>query len=250
MNIKNKIALVTGASGAIGKATAISLAKDGYHVIVTDLKKETCDEVVEIIHNLGYSASSHKLNVREEKNIQTVISTIKSKYDYIDLLVNVAGIVQQQTNLADCDMNDFDNIMDINFRGTYLMMKYVLPLMVQHNSGNIINVSSIGGIQTVPKISTYSASKKAVIAITEGAAAEYYEYNIKVNAICPGSVQTPLLEAYNKPGKDEQNRAKKRATPENIADVISFLASDKAKHISGVALVVDGGRRLLRPDLK
>ncbi len=240
-----KVALVTGSSKGIGKSIAIELAKSGYIVVVnynTDHKGalNTLDEVKKYSDGLII-----KCDISNEESVIDMINEIIKKYGQIDLLVNNAGIARDSL-FEDKNSKDFNEVLGVNLIGTFLVSKYAGEEMKKKKSGNIINISSTNGIDTYYEYSLdYDASKAGVISLTHNLAAHYAPY-IRVNAICPGWVNTEMNKELDDDYKAEEIKKIKLgrfAEPEEIAKVVKFLASDDASYINDSIIRVDGGEK-------
>lgn len=244
-DLTDKVAIVTGARRGIGKAVALKLAGNGAKVVVTDLDKEDCENVVKEIEGLGGEGLALKLDVTKEEEISEVIKKVKEKFGRIDILVNNAGIFIQE-ELDKMDTSKIDKILAVNLRGLILCTKYVLPEMKKNNYGKIINIASIAGFVGFESSSVYCATKGAVVNLTRELAAELAKYKINVNAVAPGVIETAmtkhLLEDENVKTALLRNIPYGRiGKPEDIANAVAFLASDEAEYITGHTIVVDGG---------
>lgn len=233
-----KTIIITGALGEIGQVVVENFRKEEYQIALLDHGK--CEGV-------DLPDRYYKLDITDEEQVRRTVDCVVQDMNGIDALVNVAGIGEPSQKMVEKDSAQFRKVMEVNFMGTYYMMKYVIPYMRTHKKGSIVNFSSIAGVKALPGIAAYSASKWAVTGLSQSAVAEYYEDNIRINVVCPGSVQTKMNTTYynGKIPADEAERAKRRAKPQDIADVVSFLISDKARHVNGIEMVIDGGRRYL-----
>ena len=244
-NLKNKVAVITGARRGIGRAIAIRLAKDGAKVAVTDTSKEDCEKVVKEIEELGSEGLALELDVTNEENIKEVVKAVKKKFGKIDILVNNAGIFMQE-ELDKMDTEKIDKILAVNLRGVILGTKYVLPEMKSQNYGKIISTASIAGFVGFASSSIYCATKGAIINITRELALDLGKYKINVNAVAPGVIATDMTKDML---ADEKTKAGllsgipygRIGQPEDIANAVAFLASDESSYITGHTLVVDGG---------
>ncbi|MDP2664019.1 MAG: SDR family NAD(P)-dependent oxidoreductase [bacterium] len=244
-NLKNKVAIVTGARRGIGRAIAIRLAKDGAKVAVTDISKEDCEKVVKEIEKLGSEGLALELDVTNEENIKEVVKAVKKKFGKIDILVNNAGIFMQE-ELDKMDTEKIDKILAVNLRGVILGTKYVLPEMKSQNYGKIISTASIAGFVGFASSSIYCATKGAIVNITRELALDLGKYKINVNAVAPGVIATDMTKDML---ADEKTKAGllsgipygRIGQPEDIANAVAFLASDESSYITGHTLVVDGG---------
>jgi len=238
MKLKDKTAIVTGARRGIGKAIALKLAKEGAKVAVTDISKEDCQKVVEEIENLGGQGLALELDVTKEDEIEKVIQETKEKFGRIDVLVNNAGIFIQK-NLEDMETSEINKLLDINLRGAIQCIKHVLPEMKNQKYGKIVNIASIAGIVGF-------ASKGALVNLTRELALDLGPYNINVNAVAPGVIETEMTEGMLSDEKTKEGLLSnipygRVGRPEDIASAVSFLADDESEYVTGQILAVDGG---------
>ncbi len=245
MKLKDKTAIVTGARRGIGKAIALKLAKEGAKVAVTDISKEDCQKVVEEIENLGGQGLALELDVTKEDEIEKVIQETKEKFGRIDVLVNNAGIFIQK-NLEDMETSEINKLLDINLRGAIQCIKHVLPEMKNQKYGKIVNIASIAGIVGFNLSSTYCASKGALVNLTRELALDLGPYNINVNAVAPGVIETEMTEGMLSDEKTKEGLLSnipygRVGRPEDIASAVSFLADDESEYVTGQILAVDGG---------
>jgi NAD(P)-dependent dehydrogenase (short-subunit alcohol dehydrogenase family) len=250
-NFINKIALITGAASGIGRATALAFAKEGAKVVVVDVQIAGCDEVVTVIKNQGGDALSIKCDVTKAKEVEEMISKIIKLYGNLDFAINNAGIEGAHAGTVDHTEEMWDRVIEVNLKSVWLCMKYELPEMQKQKSGVIVNVSSAAGIIGSAGTVAYTASKHGVIGLTKASALEFAKQNIRINAICPGFIKTPMLEKIinSHPGVEEQLIARepmgRLAQPDEVAQAIVALCSDTSSFITGISLQVDGGLTLL-----
>jgi NAD(P)-dependent dehydrogenase (short-subunit alcohol dehydrogenase family) len=251
MRLVNKVAVITGAGSGQGKASANLFAKEGAKVIIAEWNEENGKKVEQEINDAGYEALFIKTNISNEGNVKALVNQVMDQYGQIDILFNNAGIgfsarsKYKMGSLLETPLEDWNNILAINLNGPYLMSKYILPIMINQKSGNIINNSSLNGILGVTGADAYSASKGGVIALTRVMAVDYGKYNIRVNCICPGAIDTPMISEV----LDDPEIAKNYAAgplgrvgkPEEIAHAALFLSSDESSYITGLIMPVDGG---------
>lgn len=240
-----KVAIVTGARRGIGRAIALKLAKEGANVVVTDLSKEDCEDVVKEIKGLGSNGLALKLDVTNEKEIKKVVELTKKKFGRIDILVNNAGIFVQE-ELEKMDSSAINKIIDVNLRGPLFFIKQVIPIMKKQKYGKIINIASIAGFVSFEKSSVYCATKGAIVNMTRELAVELGKYKINVNGVAPGVIETKMTEGLLKNNKIKSELLKnipygRTGKPEDIANAVAFLASDESEYITGETIVVDGG---------
>jgi len=245
-DLKDKVAIVTGARRGIGKAISLKLAKEGAKVVVTDISQEDCQKVVEEIEKLGSEGLALKLDVTNEEDIKNVVAKTKEKFGRIDILVNNAGICLLE-DIKNPDLGVVEKILNINLKGLIELTYAILPEMIAKKYGKIINIASIAALVSWSKIHTYSASKGGVIGFTKGLSGDVGQYGINVNAIAPGAIETPMLDSVLKElGMTREQVCQftpkgRIGKPEDIANACCFLASDEADFITGQVLVVDGG---------
>ncbi|HLQ84217.1 MAG TPA: 3-oxoacyl-[acyl-carrier-protein] reductase [Pseudogracilibacillus sp.] len=242
--LKNKNAIVTGASRGIGRAIAIEFANQGANVVINYSGNEkAANEVVEILKEKGVKSFAIKANVSDEKDVKKMMKETLKEFGSIDILVNNAGITRDNL-LMRMKEADFDDVIDINLKGTFLCIKSVTRQMMKQRSGRIINVASIVGVSGNAGQANYVASKAGVIGLTKSVAQELASRNILVNAVAPGFIETDMTDELN----DDQKKAvlnqiplEKLGSPSDVARVVRFLASDDAAYLTGQTIHVDGG---------
>ena len=274
--LKDKVAIVTGGSSGIGRATSIVLAREGAKVAVVDLqagegddtkKKITesdivtyficepqackCEDACDQIKKEKGVAEFWRLDITNEKEIEKVFAEIAAKFGKIDILVNNAGIAGVNKPTHEVTLEEWQKVIDINQNGVFLCTKHVIPYMLKSGGGSIVNISSIYGIVSAPDAPPYHASKGAVRIMTKTDALFYAQKNIRVNSVHPGFIWTPMLENYAKQSGAGIDAVKQQlgslhpvghiGEPEDIAYGVLYLASDEAKFVTGAELVIDGG---------
>ncbi len=244
MDLKDKVAIVTGAQRGIGEACAIKLAQLGAKVAVTDISKENCGEVVKKIEKQEGEAIAFKMDVTDIDEIKEVRDKIIKEWGKIDILVNNAGIFDYE-ELEEIDK--IDKILNIDLRGLMVVTKTFVPEMVRKRYGKIVNIASIAALLGSPKTHSYCTAKAGVTGFTRSLAAELGANGINVNCVAPGAIETPML---TQAGIDEKAfmamvPKKRIGKPEDIANAVAFLASDEADYITGQVLVVDGGYTIM-----
>ncbi|WP_127069137.1 MULTISPECIES: 3-oxoacyl-[acyl-carrier-protein] reductase [unclassified Veillonella] len=244
MNLTGKVALVTGASRGIGQATAIDLAKAGADIVVNFIGNEAvAQETVEAIEALGRKAIKIKADVGNADDVQAMVDEAVAAFGHIDILVNNAGITRDGLLIRMKD-SDWDDVLNINLKGVYLVTKAVAKLMVKQRAGRIINMTSVSGVTGNVGQANYAAAKAGVIGFTKTCAKELAARGITVNAVAPGFIETAMTDVL--PEKIKEGIAAtvpfgRMGQPEEIASVVTFLASDFASYITGQVLNVDGG---------
>ncbi|MEH2301276.1 MAG: SDR family oxidoreductase [Nostoc sp.] len=240
-----KVALVTGASSGIGRASAIAFASAGAKVVVASRRLAESEETVRLIKEIGGEAIFVKTDVSNAAEVEALVNKTVKTYGRLDCACNNAGIAGNPGLITD-DMSeeDWDLLVNVNFKGTWLCLKYEIRAMLKQNSGAIVNVASVGAIVGVPGYATYSATKGAVIALTRTAAIEYAKSGIRVNVVSPGATETDMLASLpvdllaQLPAAHPIGRIGK---PEEIAKTVVWLCSDATSFITGHNMIIDGG---------
>ncbi|MFO1306163.1 MAG: 3-oxoacyl-ACP reductase FabG [Burkholderiales bacterium] len=243
MRLSGKVSIITGAGQGIGRATALKFAKEGAKVAVCDINLESVQQTVELVESAGGEAIGFRVDVTDKDSITKMVDGVMAKWGRVDTLVNNAGIVQdaQFKKMSD---DQFDRVIDVNLKGVYNCTKAVVDIMLQQNSGVILNASSIVGIYGNFGQTNYAATKFGVIGMVKTWARELGRKGIRANAICPGFVETPILSSMpEKVVKMMEDRVPmgRLAKPEEIANTYAWLASDEASYINGAVIEVSGG---------
>ena len=243
MNLKNRIAIVTGAAQGIGKVIALGLAKCGAHIAVSDINEVSLNEAVKEIEDLGRKAIAVKMDVSNLKDCEDMVKNTVETFGRIDLLVNNAGITRD-TVLLRMKEEQWDQVIQVNLKGTFNCTKAVIRTMFKQKSGKIINISSVTGAMGNAGQANYASSKAAVMGFTKSIAREYAHCGITVNAVAPGFIKTAMTDAI--PDKDRDAMislipAQRLGLPEDVSDTVCFLASDMANYITGQVIHVNGG---------
>jgi NAD(P)-dependent dehydrogenase (short-subunit alcohol dehydrogenase family) len=250
MRLNNKIALITGSGSGIGRTTALLFAKEGAKVAVVDISEENGKLTVADIQEQGGDAIFIKADVTKAKDVKKMVDQVIDHFGKLDILFNNAGISGVGA-LHELTEELWDRVVDVNMKGVFLPCKYVLPHMMENNSGTIINMSSAIAEIGLMRRAVYAATKGAVLTLTKCMQVDYAPYNIRVNALLPGTILTPFVENYLKESytdaEEGLNTIRKRqlggelGRPEDVAYAALFLASDESKFMMGSPLYIDGG---------
>jgi NAD(P)-dependent dehydrogenase (short-subunit alcohol dehydrogenase family) len=247
MKLDNKTAIVTGARRGIGRASALALSKEGANVVVSDISQEDCQKVVNEIEELGRKGLAIKCDVSSRVEVEEMVRGTLAEFGRIDILVNNAGVINFKPFLELTD-EDWDFTLNVNLKGQFLCAQAVAKEMAKHKWGRIINIGSIssGGVGIAfPLVAHYTASKGGITALTEALALELTPKGINVNAVCPGAIDTDMTKGVKESGQVEQVLLRipkgRLGQPEDIANMVVFLASDDSDYISGTSMVIDGG---------
>lgn len=247
--LNGKVAVITGAASGIGRATALLFAREEAKLVLADWHEEGLKETLKLVLKAGGEAVAQRTNVAVEEDVKGLIDLALKSYSAIDIVCNNAGITGQLVALEEQDGKDWQEVYGVNVLGAVFMTKHVASHMQERKRGAIVNTSSVAGIRSGAGGNAYSASKAAVINFTQTSACDLGAYNIRVNAVCPGLIETgmtkPVFELAREKGKFDKlgSRCELRryGQPEEVAAAILFLASDEASYITGQAIPVDGG---------
>jgi 3-oxoacyl-[acyl-carrier protein] reductase len=253
MRLENKISLITGAGSGIGRATAQLFAREGAKVIALDRDEQAIEQTQAAIAQAGGYCHALSVDVSKEQAVAEAIAFVVKTFGRLDILFNNAGISLLKT-IAETTEEDFDRLLGVNLKGVFFGCKHAIPYMVQQGSGVIINTASELAIVAQPLYGAYCATKGGVLAFTRALSLEWVAKGIRVNAVCPGPIETPMLQAEFEFGADPIAEEKaviqtipagRLGTPEDIARVVLFLASDDAQFVHGAAIVADGGKTII-----
>jgi NAD(P)-dependent dehydrogenase (short-subunit alcohol dehydrogenase family) len=241
---EDKVVLITGAASGIGRASAERLADEGASLMLADVQSEPLESAAKSARERGAEVHSRICDVSDPDAVQATIDETISRFQRIDVLCNVAGILQFG-HTHEFPLEDWNRILAVNLTGTFLMCRAALPHLLA-SRGNIVNIGSTAGLAGHPWTCAYSASKGGVHAFTFGLAVEYGKQGLRANALCPGSISTPITEAFQVPEGADRKLVYRIMPlddfrgPETVASTVAFIASEDAAHINGVALRVDG----------
>jgi len=248
MDLTGKVAIVTGAKRGMGRTHALALSKAGAKVLLADISKEDCEKVAEEIEKAGGESLAVKCDVTNKKEVEEMVRTAVEKWGKLDILVNNAGIAQFFPFLEITE-EDWSRTIDINLKGYFLCAQAAAREMAKQKAGAIVNVASVAMGQVgvgFPNLAHYCASKGGIVAMTEAMALELAPYNIRVNAVSPGAIETPMVDPLKQDPKTTEatlSRVPMRrfGKPEEVSNLVLFLASDDASYMTGSTVVVDGG---------
>jgi NAD(P)-dependent dehydrogenase (short-subunit alcohol dehydrogenase family) len=245
--LEDKVALVTGAGGGIGRATAVVLGQAGAKVLVSDISTRRGGETTGLVRGTGAEAEFFKADVSRAADVEALVTAAVAKWGRLDCAHNNAGISGTVVNVADDTEENWDRTLAVDLKGVWLCMKFEIKQMLKQGGGSIVNTSSTAGLLGAVRMGAYAAAKHGVVGLTRTAALEYARSNIRVNAICPGVVGTPVILGWF----ESNERLKKTmiasepigrvGEPEEIGNAVAWLFSDRASFVTGAAIPVDGG---------
>jgi len=246
--LTNKVILVTGGSSGIGRATAKVLGAEGARVIVADLQDQEGEKTAAIVNDTGGDAEYHHVDVGDYDQVKTLVAGIVEAHGSLDGAFNNAGIEGPTAKILDVPMEDWDRVVRVNLTGVFICIKCEIEQMIrQENGGSIVSTSSAAGLIGIPGAASYNASKHGVIGLTKTVALEYASKNVRVNAVCPGFIETPMLDRVTDASEKIREQLIKAvpmrrvAKAAEIAEATAWLLSDKSSYVTGVSIPVDGG---------
>jgi NAD(P)-dependent dehydrogenase (short-subunit alcohol dehydrogenase family) len=252
IDFSGEVAIVTGAGGGIGRAVSLALAAAGASVLAVDLSEKGAEETASLVREKKGEALAMRADVSDDSDVRAYAQRAKSAWGHIDVFMNNAGFQGSVESIVDTPVEVFDKVMAVNARGVFLGLKHVLPTMIAARKGTIVNTASLASFVATRNLAPYVASKHAVLGLTRTAALEVARKGVRVNAVCPGPVDTPMIRSIEEdqaPGAQEDLRAKRAASipdgryadAQEVANLMIYLASDFASHITGQSVEINGG---------
>lgn len=245
--LKSKVVIVTGGASGIGRAAALALGREGAHVVVGDLNPDGGQETVHMIADEGGDACFVPTNVANAADVQQLVEAAVATYGRLDCAFNNAGIGKAPRPITDKPEDEWDAVIGVNLKGIWLCMKYEIPALLAAGGGAIVNMASVAGLVGIPGVTDYAASKHGIVGLTRSVALEYAQQNIRVNAVCPGYTDTPMVAALLQEMPQMADAValvspmQRMCQPEEVAEAVVWLCSDKASFVNGQALALDGG---------
>lgn len=243
-----KVAFVTGAANGIGRAAALAFAREGASVVAADVSEQGNQETVRLIEEAGGRALAVRCDVSRAEDVKAALEKTAETFGRLDFAFNNAGVEQPITPAAELTDEAWDRIVDINLRGVFLCMRHEIPLMLKQGGGAIVNTSSGAGVKGFAGQAAYCAAKFGIVGLTKAAALDYAKATLRVNAVCPGIIETPMMDRCSggtPEGRDRviaQEPVGRMGKPEEIAAAVVWLCSDAAAFVTGHAMVIDGGQ--------
>ncbi|MDJ0867175.1 MAG: glucose 1-dehydrogenase [Myxococcota bacterium] len=245
--VADKVGLVSGAASGIGRATALALAREGARVLLADVDAERGEAAAEAVRAAGGEARFQRTDVRDAAQVEAMVAAAVDAFGRLDCAVNNAGVTALGGALPDISLEDWQDTIAINLTGVFLAMKFELPVMQRQGGGAVVNMASGAGLVATPGLAHYCASKHGILGLTKTAALENARTGVRVNAICPGSTDTPMLQGFLERAPEARpmilasQPGGRLGTPEEIAEAAVWLCSDRASFVTGESMLVDGG---------
>jgi len=242
---EEKVVLITGAASGIGRACALRLAEEGAKLALCDLQAEALEGVAKEARERGAEVDTRRVDVADEAQVRAGVAAAVSRFGRLDVACNVAGILRFD-HTHELALADWSKVLSVNLTGTFLVCREALPHLLA-TRGNIVNIGSTAGMRGHPWTAAYSSSKGGVIALTAGIAIEYAKQGVRANAICPGSIETPITQAFRIPDGADPKLVRRMMPltgfvgPDKVASAVAFVASDEGSHITGETIRIDGG---------
>lgn len=243
--LQNKVCIITGAASGMGESEAIAFAQQGAKLIIADMNLEQANQVAENIINAGGEAFAFRVDVTQFDQLKQLVEFTLEKFGRIDVLLNNAGIFDKYTNSLDTTEELWDRMFAINVKAVFNLSNLVLPKMIEQGSGAIINIASIAGLVAQMGGASYTASKHAVIGYTKHLAAMYAKHGLKINAICPGTIRTPMTAKMLETRPTDKIPLDRFGEASEVAELAIFLASDEARFMNGSCITIDGGYTII-----
>ncbi len=247
MRLQDKVVVITGAGSGMGRATALLFGGEGAKLVLADIEGAAVERTARDVTAAGGVALAQRTDVTSEEDVQALVERASTEHGRLDVIFNNAGIEGPSARLADHTLAQWQQVLAVNLTGVFLGMKYAIPVMAKQESGSIISTASVAGLVGWHGAAAYSATKAAVVNLTRTASVEYAKYNVRVNCICPGVIQTAMVERITGSSDEALERLKRMqplpriGQPEDIARMALYLASDESSFVTGAAMVVDGG---------
>ncbi|WP_129662124.1 SDR family oxidoreductase [Rothia uropygialis] len=248
---QNRRVVITGAATGIGQASARRLGEEGATLALVDVNSDDLAKTADSVRETGAEVQTHVVDISDEEAVKGLASELGRAWGGVDVLINNAGVDSKGGKVHEYPTELFDKIIAVDLRGTFLMTKYLVPLMFEHGKGAIVNMASFSGLAADADRSGYNAAKGGVVNFTRATATDYGSRNIRANAVCPGTIETPLVDelvggadAEGKSFREQQARVtplERLGKPEEVAAVVAFLASDDSSFVTGETITVDGG---------
>ncbi|HZG71178.1 MAG TPA: glucose 1-dehydrogenase [Chondromyces sp.] len=243
----SKVAIVTGGGSGLGQAAAIRLAEEGVNIVVVDVNEKGGNETVEVVKKLGVDSIFIKADVSKPEEVKNYVDQTVEHFGTIDYFFNNAGISGSGAYFLDSSIEEINQIVGINLMGALYGVRYVAEVMLKNGGGSIVNTASSAGVIGQDSVVTYSATKHGIVGLTKSMVAEYAKDGLRVNAIAPGPTETPMVKAFYEANPEMKENAtrgipqKRLGTPEEVAELVTFLLTSNAQYINGEVIRIDGG---------